>query len=425
MASNGRKIISIGAVLGIVAGLIFLWSLFLKPSGQIEISPTPLETDTSRVVAAVNEIEISEQSWQRAVALDTAMSLLAGQPQPTAEQVLDRLVNAQLVLSAARKQQPDLKFDLAQAEQRINALLANWGKSESDLALSLQSSGIARPALLAEMQNLLLIEAYLSQVEQSTSSTLWLQNQRNVARVSIYADLAVSGMGESAQTAPEPTFASPSVVQFTPTPNLALEAADTGSAEGQVAPDFELLDLSGQPVRLSSFRGQPVVINFWATWCPACQKEFPAVRASYARYVSQGVVLLGVDLREPVELVSQFAQAQNLVYPILLDSDGAVSAQYAVFGIPTTVVIDAQGRVTSRLTGPLTEEKFAEMVEPLLAQAGAGAQPAALPTVSGSTPLAAGMDFTLPDQDGKPLNLREYLSDGKETAILVFYRGQT
>lgn len=284
MASNGRKIISIGAVLGIVAGLIFLWSLFLKPSGQIEISPTPLETDTSRVVAAVNEIEISEQSWQRAVALDTAMSLLAGQPQPTAEQVLDRLVNAQLVLSAARKQQPDLKFDLAQAEQRINALLANWGKSESDLALSLQSSGIARPALLAEMQNLLLIEAYLSQVEQSTSSTLWLQNQRNVARVSIYADLAVSGMGESAQTAPEPTFASPSVVQFTPTPNLALEAADTGSAEGQVAPDFELLDLSGQPVRLSSFRGQPVVINFWATWCPACQKEFPAVRASYARF---------------------------------------------------------------------------------------------------------------------------------------------
>jgi len=425
MTVHFRKITAIMLALGIVGGLIYVGSIFLRQPGQVVLAPTPVSLDDSRVVATVNEINISEQTWQREVALDSAMSLLADQPQPSAEQVLDRLINAQLVLSAARTQRPDLKFELAQAEQRLNALLVNWGKSEGDLALSLQKSGITRPDLLAELQNLLLIEAYLSQLDQSTSSALWLQNQRKVARVSIFTDLAVSGRQEPVATASEPVAAATQMAQVVATPAAVLAGLATGSAEGQVAPDFELLDLSGQPVRLSSFRGQPVVINFWATWCPACQKEFPAVRASYARFGSQGVVLLGVDLREPVELVSQFAQAQNLVYPILLDSDGAVSAQYAVFGIPTTVVIDAQGRVSSRLTGPLTEEKFAEMVEPLLAQVGVEAQPVVLPTVSGSTSSAAGMDFTLPDQDGKPLNLREYLSDGKETAILVFYRGQT
>jgi len=427
MTVQFSKITAIVLVLGIVGGLIFFGSIFLRQSDQAALSPTPESLDASRVVATVNEINISEQTWQREVALDKAMSLLAEQPQPSAEQVLDRLINAQLVLSAARTQRPDLKFDLEQAEQRLNALLANWGKSETDLAQSLLTTKITRPDLLAELQNLLLIEAYLSQLDQSTSSALWLQNQRKVARVSIFTDLDVSGRGELTTNTSEriPTVEATPLAQVVPTRAPVLEDQNTGSAEGQQAPDFELLDLSGQHVRLSSFRGQPVVINFWATWCPACQKEFPSVRASYARYASQGVVLLGVDLREPIELVSQFAQTQNLIYPILLDSDGSVSAQYAVFGIPTTVVIDAQGRVASRLTGPLTEEKFAEMVEPLLSQTGAGVQPISLPTPPVVTPLAAARDFTLPDQDGKSLNLKEYLSDGKETAILVFYRGQT
>ena len=431
MSVSFRKIILVLFSLAIVGSLFFLGFLFLIKPGQTVQTATLVRTDSSRIVATVNEVEISEQIWQREAAMDTAMSLLAEQPQPSAEKVLDRLINAQLVLTAAHTQRPDLKFDTAQAEQRLTALLKNWGKNEGDLVQSLQSSGISRPDLLAGIQTYLLIEAYLSQLDASTDSALWLQNQRKIARVSIFTDLAASTGEQPAAAVAELTTTTPTVVQTAPTPDAVLQSADVGTAEGQTAPDFELVDLAGQPVRLSSFRGHPVVINFWATWCPVCQKEFPAVRSAYERFSPQGVVLLGVDLREPVELVSQVAQAQGLTYPILLDSDGVVTSQYSVYGIPTTVVVDAQGIVTSRLTGPLTEEKFSEMVSPLLSQTGSGveAAPAALavslPSATPSTLLSGGKDFTLPDQDGKFLHLKEYMTDDKEAVILVFYRGQT
>ena len=123
------------------------------------------------------------------------------------------------------------------------------------------------------------------------------------------------------------------------------------------APDFNLLTPAGDPISLSDYKGQPVILNFWATWCPPCISEIPALEAAWQTFGGEGVIL-GVDVQEPADQVLDFTQNFfdfPMTYPIALDSEAEVAKMYRVLGYPTTFFIDSRGVIVDIYTGPLNE----------------------------------------------------------------------
>ena len=365
------------------------------------VPPTAAQsTATSDVVAEVNGEQISRPEWQTITALDRAMSQLAHQPLPDAESTLQRLINERLVIMVAGN------FVAAQssADQRLAFLKRSWGVDDAALDRTLALNGLTRTDLLNDIKRLLVVEAQLKQISATEDPNQWLADQRAQARIGVYTDLAAA--------APAPT---PQVPASTPTPQPSQPA---GFSVDQQALDFALNDLGGKSIKLSDLHGHPVVINFWATWCPPCRQEVPALQAAYQRYQASGVVLLGLDLREDASTVQKFVAPYGVTYPLLLDQSGAIASQYQVAGIPTTIVVDSDGVIRARHVGPMTEDQFAQYIDPLIAS-----QPST-PTPPTATPVArTAPDFSLARDNGQTIRLADYR--GKSSVVLVFYRGQT
>ena len=129
-------------------------------------------------------------------------------------------------------------------------------------------------------------------------------------------------------------------------------SSNGGSGSDNPAPDFQLQDIEGQTVTLSSLRGSPVMINFWASWCGPCRDEMPFLQQIYEDRDSYGVTLITVNLRESLSVITQFMQSNNLSFPVLLDTDGSVSLNYNISGIPTTFFIDKDGIIIEKRLGP-------------------------------------------------------------------------
>jgi peroxiredoxin len=135
------------------------------------------------------------------------------------------------------------------------------------------------------------------------------------------------------------------------------------------APDFRLQDLAGAPVQLADLRGQVVLINVWATWCPPCRAEMPAIQAVYGQLRDQGFTVLAVNVREDADQVRSFMTQHGLTFPALLDSNGAVSALYQSRVYPSSYFIDRAGLVRAVYRGPMSRSVIAGTVEQLLAEA--------------------------------------------------------
>jgi cytochrome c biogenesis protein CcmG/thiol:disulfide interchange protein DsbE len=137
---------------------------------------------------------------------------------------------------------------------------------------------------------------------------------------------------------------------------LALAGAAAGPAPkvGEPAPDFTLPNLRGEPVQLAGLQGRPVLINFWATWCPPCRAEMPDLD-EVARERGAGLVVLAVNLEEEPLAIAAYLRTLGVggVTP-LSDPNGAIFRQYRVSGLPTTVSIDREGVVREIHVGPLT-----------------------------------------------------------------------
>lgn len=110
-------------------------------------------------------------------------------------------------------------------------------------------------------------------------------------------------------------------------------------------PDFTLESLEGERISLSSYEGvSPVLLFFWATWCPYCLREIPRITELRDRYDRSQLEILGIDLQESREEVLAYARRVDVNFPVLLDRDGYVSASFGVPGVPMLVLIDKEGR---------------------------------------------------------------------------------
>lgn len=143
------------------------------------------------------------------------------------------------------------------------------------------------------------------------------------------------------------------------------QPADTAStqevsatATPAAAPDFTLPTLTGKMVSLSDYSGKPVLINFWATWCVPCRIEMPIIQRVYEKRDGSFVVL-AVNLEETHAVIQPFVDELGLTFPILMDSDGLVTWQYRVLGLPTSVFVTPAGTIYREYLGPM-EEAFIE-----------------------------------------------------------------
>jgi thiol-disulfide isomerase/thioredoxin len=117
------------------------------------------------------------------------------------------------------------------------------------------------------------------------------------------------------------------------------------------ADDFELSSLTGGKVKLSSYRGRVVFLNFWATWCPPCRAEMPSMERLHALLRDRGLEIVAVDLQEPKDTVQKFVKDNALTFTILLDPQAAVGGAWGAQSIPTTYLIDRKGAILARSVG--------------------------------------------------------------------------
>lgn len=117
------------------------------------------------------------------------------------------------------------------------------------------------------------------------------------------------------------------------------------------AVNFSLLDIKDNKISLSDYKGKPVMLFFWATWCPYCVRELPRLSMEYDNLKSRGISVLAVNIGEKKDKVQRFMDNNKLAFPVLLDSDSKVANEYGLVGIPTFIFIDSQGKITYQSNG--------------------------------------------------------------------------
>ncbi|MCH8160493.1 MAG: redoxin domain-containing protein [Chloroflexi bacterium] len=139
---------------------------------------------------------------------------------------------------------------------------------------------------------------------------------------------------------------------------------------GRAGPDFLLEQPGGGTLRLSDLQGQPIVLNFWASWCAPCRAEMPDLVRAYAEYRKDGLEIVAVNLQETNDQVLKFAEEFGIEFPIAIDRDGELKDIWRlggpIDGIPTSYFLDEAGVLQDITYGPLTDEMLAERIGLLL-----------------------------------------------------------
>ena len=149
---------------------------------------------------------------------------------------------------------------------------------------------------------------------------------------------------------------------------FAATSLASSGLEGQLAPDFALKSSTGENLRLSEYRGNVVMINFWATWCGPCRQEMPLLDELYVRYKRVGFSLLGVNIDDDSRRAMQMIEELGVSFPVLFDARKEVSRLYEVEAMPVTVLVDRAGNVRYVHHGykPGYEDKYLDQIRSLL-----------------------------------------------------------
>ena len=149
---------------------------------------------------------------------------------------------------------------------------------------------------------------------------------------------------------------------------FAASSLAAGGMEGQPAPDFALKSSTGENMRFSEYRGDVVMINFWATWCGPCRQEMPLLDELYARYQRVGFNLLGVNIDDDSRRAMDMIEDLGVNFPVLFDARKEVSKLYDVEAMPVTVIVDREGTVRYVHHGykPGYEEMYLDQIRSLL-----------------------------------------------------------
>ena len=134
----------------------------------------------------------------------------------------------------------------------------------------------------------------------------------------------------------------------------------SGPGVGAAASGFELKSLDGKSVGLTTFRGKPLMINFFASWCDPCREEMPLINELAAKSGKDGYRVLGIAVEDTRAAIMQYAQEAKLVFPIALDLNSTVKRAYRIFGPPATFFVDGQGTIRDVVIGPITIERARE-----------------------------------------------------------------
>ena len=139
--------------------------------------------------------------------------------------------------------------------------------------------------------------------------------------------------------------------------------------QGFLAPDFELQTTTGETIKLSDLRGQAVLVNLWATWCPPCRAEMPAIEKIYNEYKDDGLVILAVNMtyQDTASNIAPFIDEYDLTFPILLDTNNSVGSAYQLRSLPSSFFIDRDGIISEVVIGgPMAEALLRTRVEEIL-----------------------------------------------------------
>jgi cytochrome c biogenesis protein CcmG, thiol:disulfide interchange protein DsbE len=137
---------------------------------------------------------------------------------------------------------------------------------------------------------------------------------------------------------------------------------------GFLAPEFSLAERNGEMISLSSLRGKPVLLNIWASWCPPCRSEMPAMQDLFEEYVDQGFTILAVNAtnQDDLEEMNRFVENNQLQFPVLLDQTGTVTDLYKVQSLPTSFFINKEGIIEDVVFGGMSEALLRIRVQALL-----------------------------------------------------------
>jgi len=339
----------IGAFLGVsvvIGGLYVLLeytNLVSDPAPAVSQPPAesgPASGGLPEVVVSLNGEAITRQMVEAEIKIsrlnvNNPLSSLTGADLERAQaEAINQLTTRHLILQAATRQGYVLADDYVQ--QRVELLFGAYGDEALDQAL--QQIRASRADVTWWVREIFTVEGFTTEVIMAEAAPEarqqvyndWLNFQRSTATITSFLE------GEGQQ-----------IVQ---------------TLVGDAAPDFTLPTLSGQPTSLSAYRGQVVLVNFWATWCPSCIAEMPDYERAYQQHgQGQGeFMVLGVNLQESHEQASQFAAGLGVTFPVLLDEDGNVTTrQYQATGMPASFIIDQQGQIFYRHLGPMSGETLA------------------------------------------------------------------
>jgi len=132
------------------------------------------------------------------------------------------------------------------------------------------------------------------------------------------------------------------------------------------APDLDLIDLEGKAVSLEDYRGQVVLVNNWATWCPPCRAEMPILESYYQEHQDEGFVLIGIEAGEPADEVNEFVENYGISFPVWLDPESKAIIGFRNMALPSSYVINPDGMIVLAWTGTVTRNSLENYLTPLL-----------------------------------------------------------